>query len=79
LLTGRRADNALEFLVYGPDDRLTNRSTFPVSEERPTVVMPAPWTCMTCHSGGLLDTNAYSFDPDIVNDVLIPAFGNICY
>jgi hypothetical protein len=79
LLTGRRADNALEFLVYGPDDRLTNRSTFPVSEERPSVVMPAPWTCTTCHSGVILDTNAYSFDPDLFSDVLIPAFGNICY
>jgi hypothetical protein len=79
LLTGRRADNALEFLVYGPDGRLTNRSPFPVSEDRPVAVMPTPWVCMTCHSGTLESTNSYSFDPDLLEDVLIPAFGNICY
>ena len=49
LLTGHRPDGMLDFVVYGPDGVLTDRSPFPTLGNGPTVVATAPFTCMTCH------------------------------
>ena len=78
-MTGRRSDGALDFAVYGSDGKLTNRSPFPVTPGRDDNVKPAPFHCMTCHREEYVETNTYSYDPDLVDNVLIPAFGNACY
>ena len=43
-----RPDGQLDFAVYLPDGRLTDRSTFAAGNGN-AVVSAAPYTCMTCH------------------------------
>ena len=66
------------FLVYGPDDRLTDRSTFPSIREEIDFTQPVPHQCMICHSEAWPDNNIVSYDPDMGYTVLNPLVSNIC-
>lgn len=56
-LQGRRFDGALDFLVYGEDGRLSDRSRFQTPDGQ-DISGAAPYTCLTCH----LDVSDFSFD-----------------
>jgi hypothetical protein len=48
VIGNNREDNALDFLVYDHEGRLTDRSEFP-SANGAQAVLPSPSTCMSCH------------------------------
>lgn len=62
LLRGARADGQLEFLVYGADGLLTDRSQFPTMGGGPHLVTSAPYTCMTCHLNSEADDDTFAYD-----------------
>ena len=59
ILDKRRADGSLDFIVYGHDGELSNRSLFPPGKKTQpdpelarsmTIVEAAPFSCMGCHA-----------------------------
>ena len=48
ILSGRRDDGALDFLVYDAAGDLTDRSEFPTMGGTP-IIAASPFTCLTCH------------------------------
>ncbi len=69
LLTHNRSDGQLDFVVYGADGVLTDRSQFPTIGGENHLVMSAPYTCMTCHMNPSATEHTWGYD------VLIPATG----
>jgi hypothetical protein len=69
LLTDNRTDGQLDFLVYGADGILTDRSQFPTLGGGPHLVTSAPYTCMTCHLNSSASETAWGYD------LLVPTTG----
>jgi hypothetical protein len=69
LLTDNRSDGQIDFLVYGDDGVLTDRSQFPTLGGGPHLVTSSPYTCMTCHLNSGAADNTWGYD------LLIPATG----
>jgi hypothetical protein len=69
LLTDNRSDGQIDFLVYGSDGVLTDRSQFPTIDGGTHLVTSSPYTCMTCHM------NPSATDDTWAYDVLIPITG----
>lgn len=69
LLTKSRSDGQIDFVVYGEDGKLTDRSQFPTVDGGEHVVGAAPYVCMACHA------DLQSGASGLVYDVLIPTFG----
>ncbi len=69
LLTDNRSDGQIDFLVYGSDGVLTDRSQFPTIGGGTHLVTSSPYTCMTCHM------NPSATDDTWAYDVLIPITG----
>lgn len=62
LLDGNRLDGQLDFVVYGADGVLTDRSQFPTLGGGDHLVTSAPYTCMTCHLNSSADTDTWGYD-----------------
>jgi len=69
LLTQHRTDGQIDFVVYGEDGVLTDRSQFPTIGGGEHLVTSAPYTCMTCHMNPDAAPDTWGYD------VLIPATG----
>ncbi len=69
LLTDNRSDGQLDFLVYGADGVLTDRSQFPTLNGGPHLVTSSPYTCMTCHLNSSASETAWGYD------LLLPTTG----
>jgi len=69
LLTDNRTDGQLDFLVYGVDGVLTDRSQFPTLGGGPHLVTSAPYTCMTCHLNSSASDTTWGYD------LLVPTTG----
>jgi hypothetical protein len=68
MLANNREDGQLDFVVYQPDGRRTDRSTFPTvggSE----ITAAAPYVCLTCHVDPQTNPAAWTYD------VLLPEAG----
>ena len=62
LLDGHRSDGQLDFIVYGADGVLTDRSQFPTLGGGEHLVTSAPYTCMTCHLNSSADADTWGYD-----------------
>jgi hypothetical protein len=69
LLTQNRTDGQIDFVVYGADGVLTDRSQFPTIGGGSHLVTSAPYTCMTCHMNPDAAPGTWGYD------VLIPSTG----
>ncbi len=78
ILTKNREDGQIDFAVYGPDNRLTDRSTFPSPREEMDFTQPVPHQCMNCHNETWPDNNVVTYDPNMGYTVLNPVVSNIC-
>jgi len=76
ILRNNREDGQIDFLVYGEDGRLTNRSAFPGRDLVEHVVQPTPIVCIECHSSRTMD--GFSLDPVASPDVLDPRVYGLC-
>ena len=72
LLSSRREDGQLDFLVYDSDGALTDRSLFPTITPEVHVVASAPYTCMTCHVDKDSSETTWGFN------VLVPTGTGAC-
>ena len=69
LLTGRRRDGNLDFLVYDADGRLSDRTRFPRRRGGGHVMGASPYVCTACH------TNFDRTEHTIGYDLLFPDVG----
>ncbi len=69
LLAGKRTDGQLDFLVYGADGVLTDRSQFPVIGGGQHLVTSSPYTCMSCHMNPEASEHIWGYD------TLVPTTG----
>lgn len=69
ILSDNRTDGQLDFLVYGEDGVLTDRSQFPTIGNGEHLVTSSPYTCMTCHMNPDAAPGTWGYD------VLLPSTG----
>ena len=62
LIENNRRDGQLDFVVYGADGVLTDRSQFPTLGGGPHLVVSAPYVCMTCHLNSSADDDTWGYD-----------------
>ena len=61
LLTGRRNDGNLDFLVYDAAGQLRDRTQFPTISMGPHVTAASPYVCTTCHTNQDPETGNFRY------------------
>ena len=69
LLSGRRNDGNLDFLIYNADGQLSDRSSFPTVGMGPHVMAASPYVCTTCHMNRDRTPDTFGYD------ILFPEVG----
>ena len=62
LLTKNRNDGQIDFLVYGLDGEITDRSQFPTISGQKHVLAGVPYVCSTCHMNSDASPHTFGFD-----------------
>jgi hypothetical protein len=62
LLTKNRSDGQIDFLVYGANGEITDRSQFPTVSGEKHVLAGVPYVCSTCHMNREASSHTYGFN-----------------
>lgn len=79
ILKNNRVDGQIDFVVYGEDNRLTNRSAFPTPGGMEEVVQPTPHICIECHARNSMGPGGgFTLDPTEAPEVMDPRVYGLC-